>query len=348
MCIRDRVSVGFEIGNSVTEINGTSTVKDLDKMFELVYGYATDLQPDEKAYKAQIDALIGILRDREKSPEFMFQQRLGKARACNNPLYERIPSVAMLESANYDQMLALMKKAMSNAADYTFVFTGNVTPEVLTPYLEKYIATLPSTGKAVAPKVISPVPSITGIVNDKFDVPMATPSTQVFVTLDDNNLKYSIKDATMVEAIGDVLDIRFTETLREEEGGTYSPQVFSGYNPWTNYWSLNYWFQTNSDVQNKLIARANAETEKLLNQGADAAAFAKVKEAMVKQYEINVRTNKYWANNLMSYLRGVDNLTDHKAAIDGMTLDGLNKFMKTLYNGKNRLNFVMTGVPMAK
>lgn len=343
-----KVKLGYNMGNSINSLVGNSTVKDIEKMMELVYLSFTALQPDEEAFKAQMDAYAAILAEQEKNPNFIFQSRLAKARACGSALYNAMPSSAMLAAANDKAIVDIICRSLKNAADYTFVFTGNITADALKPLLEKYIANLPSTGKSVAEPVVTPLPVIIGIIDDKFEVPMETPSTQVFTTFDDNNLQYSIENSIKIDAIGDILDIIYTETLREEEGGTYSPQAFGSFNPWSNYWSVNYWFQTNADIQDKLINRANDEFMKLLNNGTDAEKFNKVKEAMLKQYDINIRTNKYWDSNLVSYLRGIDNISTHKTAIKGMTLENLNTFMKSLYNGKNRLNFVMTGVPMTK
>lgn len=343
-----KVNVDYNIGNTVTEVSGNSTVKDLKNLFELTYLTFTDIQPDNDAYAAQRDAVISILKNQANNPQFVFANRMSMARACQNPLFCQSVTAETVEKADYAKMLDMMKKSMANAADYTFVFVGNVDADSIKPMLEQYIAVLPSTGKAEKAPVVTPWPQITGQVNDTFDFPMHEPSTQVFQTIDDNNINYSVENEVMVSAIGDILDIIFTDTLREEEGGTYSPQAFSMFNPWNGYWSINYWFQTNSTVQQKLIDRANTEMMNLLNDGAKAESFNKVKEAMIKQYENQIRTNEYWMSNLKNYLRGVDNITNNEAAIKGMTLEGLNKFMKTLYNGKNRLNFVMTGVPEKK
>ncbi len=76
--------------------------------------------------------------------------------------------------------------------------------------------------------------------------------------------------------------------------------------------------------------------------------FNKVKQAMVKQYEINARTNNYWNNALISYILGHDVISGRKEAINSMTLSGLNAFMKKLDINKNKLEFVMTGVPVKK
>lgn len=339
-----KIALSFNIGNTVTTLDGKTTVKDLPYLMEQIYLAFTDIQPDLEAYNTQKNSLISMLKTQENNPQFIFGQRLSKARACGQPLFDNYPSIQRMENANYDAMMDILKNQMKNAADYTFVFTGNITAEQLKPMLEQYIASLPSTGKAEIPATISPIPVIKGEVNDLFDIQMEIPSTQVWVTIDDNNIPFNCSNSAMIQAIADILDIVFTETLREEEGGTYSPQAFSQFNQYTGYWSINYWFQTNSDIQQKLIDRANTELINLLNNGAKHEHFSKVKEAMMKQYEINVRTNKYWDSNLTTYILGYDTITDEKAAIEGMTLEGLNTFMKNLYNGKNRLNFVMTGV----
>lgn len=347
-CAGKKLSLKYDIGNAVTQLKGQTTVKDLPTLMELVYLYFTSIEPDNEAYQANISSFEGILKSQENNPQFIFQNRLALARANGNELFANNISSEILKNANYEKTLKLVKSSLANAADYTFIFTGNVNIETLKPLLEQYIASLPSTKKASPVQTVTPIPVINGEVNDIFDVPMEVPQTYVFVTIDDNNVPYSIENSVKTDAIGDLLDIVYTATLREEEGGTYSPQAFSGINPWTGYWSVNYLFMTNSDMQEKLIKRASDELINLLGKGANEADFNKVKEAMVKQYEINVRTNKYWDNGLMNYLRGVDAITNHKAAIDNMTFSELNAFMNKLYNGKNRLNFIMTGVPTTK
>lgn len=338
-----KADIKFSFGNTVTNIEGATTVKDLPVAAEMLYLTMTSLQPDTAAVRAMLEQSISIIREQEKSPQFIFSQRLNAAQACNSELYNAFPSVKMLESCNYQKSLDLARNAMSNAADYTFLFTGNVNLDSIRPLITKYIASLPSKGKADKVKVVTPRPRITGQVNDHFDIKMATPSTQVYYA-GNGERKFNMADARMMTAAGDILDNTYTETLREEEGGTYSPQGFGNLNPYTGLWTLGYWFQTNADVQQKLIDRANAEMSKLLKEGAKPEAFNKVKQAMMKQYEIQVRTNKYWSENLSDYFRGYDMLTDGKSSIENMTLEGLNAFMRGLDPTANRLSFIMTGV----
>ncbi len=151
-----------------------------------------------------------------------------------------------------------------------------------------------------------------------------------------------------VDAIGEILSMIFTETLREEEGGSYSPYAYSYFNPVNNMWQLIYVVQTNADIQQKMIDRAYAETVKLLKEGANAEKFNRVKEAALNQYDNKVRTNAYWDGSLVSLLRGYNTITGYREAIQNMTLEDFNAFMKTLWDGKDRIQVVMSGVPEAK
>ena len=66
---------------------------------------------------------------------------------------------------------------------------------------------------------------------------------------------------------------------------------------------------------------------------------------MLSQYENGIRTNAYWHNNIRLHeLLGKDLITDHKAAIENLTLEEFNQFMRNLYDGNNRIQINMHGV----
>ena len=53
---------------------------------------------------------------------------------------------------------------------------------------------------------------------------MKDPKTSVRVVIK-NDMKYSLKNALLMRAFGDVLQLRYTESLREKEGGTYGADL---------------------------------------------------------------------------------------------------------------------------
>lgn len=339
-----KINLGLTFGSKSTLLDGNTTVKDLPSLMELVYSSFTQLGPDAEAYNVEMDKMKSLLANVEKDQQQTFGRMIRSASYNNSPMFQTL-SVELIESANYDQEMKIIKDALANPAEFTFIFTGNVNEETLKPLLEKYIASLPT--KPVDNGTVEALSSINlakGNVEDVKTLPMEVPSTMVYVNKHDSNLPYSIATSVKVGLVGEILGNIYADTLREEEGGTYSPSAFGMYNDWTDTWQLSYVFQTNDQMYEKLSKRAEEELSKLLMQGADEKNFTKVKEAALKQYDIRVRTNNYWSNNLFRYVMGIDGITGHREAIADLTLADFNEFMKQLAGSKNEIRVVLQGV----
>ncbi|MDE6294581.1 MAG: insulinase family protein, partial [Muribaculaceae bacterium] len=333
-----KVGLGFDINMSTTSFNGSSTVKDLPTLFELIYCAFTDLNPDKEYYTNMIERVSSILANQESNPQFIFSKELSKMRWNDSPMMEQ-PGMKMIESADYDKMFGMIKDALKNAADYTFIFTGNVDADTLKPLLEKYIANLPSTEVKTEMPIINNITITTGDITKEMPVNMQNPAVYVFGAID-GDIEYNLYNDMRIKLIADVLDIIYINTLREEEGGTYGAQCASQIVPFSNQWMIYYIFQTGMDMKDRLINRANVELARLLKEGTDAETFNKVKGAALAQFDINVRTNEYWDNTLVSMQRGYDMYTGYKEMLSSLTLEEFNKYMSTLYNGQNKLLLV--------
>ena len=337
-----KVGLTFEINNFTNSFNGASTIKDLPTLMELLYLSFTDVRPAEETFKARIDAARPMIANQDKNPAKIFQDKRVQTQYGNNPMMNNI-TLATLDEISYPEMINMIKKATANAANFTFIFTGNVDINTLKPLLEQYVASLPGK-KADKVNTITSLKQVDGQVKTEWEQPMETPGTTVFNIFSGNNLEYNIDNIVKLELVGDVLSNIYTTTLREEEGGTYGADVVGQMNPNYGTWNLIYAFQTNREQQESLQARAYKELLELLQNGANAEDFNKVREAALKQYEIQSRTNMYWDNNILSICRGWNVLTGHRQAIENLTLTEFNNFMKNLYNGENRIQVVMVGV----
>lgn len=340
------VGISFQMGKAIDNIYGQSTVKDLETMLQLNYLYFTDIRPDAETYNATIEQYRAMLKNAEKNPNTIFMDNVYKTWYNNNPIYTQL-KYADLDAANYETMLNVAKKHLDNAADYTFTFVGNVDIDALRPLVEQYIATLPANKKKHDKLVYTGSQAKGQIVND-FKQEMETPSVQVFNVYSDNNIAYSIENEVKLSLLSDVLDIVYTNTLREEEGGTYSPATQAMINPFNNEWTVLYMFVTGDDSKEKLCKRAHEEFLKLLAEGTNEENFNKVKDAALNQYQINSKSNSYWQEAIYQNEMGQDVATNHEAAIKNLTLEEFNAFIKNLYNGNNRMQVIMNGVQVKK
>ncbi len=250
----------------------------------------------------------------------------------------------VLKKADYPRMLQLYKESVANPADFTLLFTGNVEIDSLKPLLEQYIASL-SSSKKEARKVVAPVNTAGGEVIDNFTAQMTAPADWLYGFYSGTNVPNTIQNQVKASLVGDIVKILYTETLREKEGGVYSPMVYSSYDINNDKWNLVYFLQTNEEQSAKMLQFADDIFVNLLKEGATADQFNRVKGAMLSQYENSVRTNSYWHNNIRLYeLLGKDLITEHRSAIENLTLEDFNAFMRTLYDGSNRIQVNMHGV----
>lgn len=330
-----QVSLGYDFGNYTDSFNGMSTVKDLQTLMELIYASFTDLNPDKAQFDNDIQRVKGIIAGMEKNPAYQFQKNLSETIYGNNPM-EQTASLALLEKADYDKTFGIIKNSLKNAADFTFIFTGNIDIEAFKTLCNQYLATLPSTGKHTVSPVKTPIDLVSGKVDKTFTMPMETPA--VFVSgIISGDCENTLENFVQTRLIGDVLDIIYTKTLREEEGGTYGASTYCTLNTPKNQWMLQYVFQTGPADKEKLVKRANEELLNLLKNGATAEDFNKVKEAAIQQLTINMNKNQFWSNNLNSLERGFNFVSGRMEFLQSLTLEAFNKYMSNLYNGQNSI-----------
>lgn len=338
------VGLGFSMGNTVNEFVGSSSVKDLPTLMEMVYAAFTAVSPDPVTYAAYKEQAISMQKNSESDPNEVFKKHMAAARFGNNPMFAPL-DVATIEKADYNEMLKMYHQAVANAAEYTFVFVGNIDEKTFKPLMEEYIASLPAKKvKKGNVKTLSSISLAQGDIVDSFKQPMSSPATTVVNLFNGSNIPFSVKNELLLSLLGDVLQIKLTESLREEMGGTYSPGAGAQLNPYTGQWTVIYQFVTNSDILNKMVERADKEFKELTEKGASDKDFNKVKEAKIKQLEIGERTNGYWMNAITSNLNGFDFSKNRMETLKGLTLAELNAWMKNLYDGKNKIRVIMEGV----
>lgn len=334
------VSLDFTMGSYTELLNGSSTVKDLPTFMELLYTTFTNINPDQELYDITVNNSLNQMKQIQNNPRYIFQVLNSKATYGDNPMMAMSP-IDILEKADYLKALDIYKNSVSNAAEYTFMFTGNVDLPTLRPLLEQYVATLPVARRKKL-QTLSNVSPVSGKVN-VFETSEGAEIPNVFVkdTWSGNNLDFNAANDINLTITYEILNMIYTETLREEEGGTYGAGVWGSINPNDHRWEINTYYQTNADQYKTLVERSETELMKLLNEGADADKFNRVKGNLLKQYEENIRSNNYWLGNMFYKERGFDNFTGYQQTLQNLTLEQFNAWLKNLYSGENEIEVIL-------
>ena len=344
-----KVSVRPSIGMMSEGLSGASTPKDIETFMQLLYLSFTSIRQDNEAFQSYVGKMKAQLENLESQPMVAFSDTLQSVLYNNNPYAQRL-DVKMLSKVNYEKTLQLIRERFANAADFTFVFVGNVDLAILKPLAETYIASLPSNKTQKENWKSTGMIPVKGNVVKHFDKEMQTPKATVY-TIMSGKVDYNLENVILASMTKQVFDMVFTRTIREEEGGTYGVGVSMSVSFYPqDYFSFLFGFDTDVALKEKLLKRAHLEIGNVIEKGVVAADFSKIIEFMQKNYTQNLRENNYWLGNISNrFLIGKDMHTEYQAILKSMTTDKLNKFIKATLTQGNQVEVIMSGkAPAAK
>jgi zinc protease len=78
-------------------------------------------------------------------------------------------------------------------------------------------------------------------------------------------------------------------------------------------------------------------------QEVDADQLQKVKDYMLKQADIDAKTNSYWINTITTFKEyGLDMFTDYKKTVEALTVESVRDFLNELLKSGNHIEVIMT------
>ncbi len=340
-----QVSVSPFIGNFEEGVNASTTPKEFETMMQLMYLYFTAQRTDEDAFKSWQNKTRTRLQNQEAQPMSAFQDTLSAVIYSGNPLMMPMKA-ADVDKVDYNRIMQIAKERFANAADFTFIITGAFDEETMLPLVAQYIGGLPSKGKAEKAKSIG-MTFAEGELEKEFSKKMEVPMA-VVLYVESAKGTFNLKNDLALDIAQQILNIIYTEEIREKEGGTYGVSTGGGYNysylPDTQSY-LQIVYQTSPED----YARLNKRIEELLadfaQNGPSDENIAKVKDYIVKKHQENLRENRFWSSTLKDYMKyGVDYYTDYESVLESITADDIRKAISDMLDEKNQTRIIMYGV----
>ena len=310
------------------QISGNTTPKDLNTLMELTYMMFTGLNLTEDEFAAMQNMYAGYLQNQEADPQYQFQKNLMTA-LYSNPRYQTL-TVDIVKAANRQQILDIAKQMTANAADYTFVFVGNVDLNTLKPLVEQYIATIPGDAKA-ATKTVKADEALAvgkGTKTDVFTYKMQTPQTYAGIVAF-GDAPYTDKNQKLASIAGQILSARLIETIREKEGAVYSIWAQGNMSRIsTEPITIQSVFPMKPELKEKVLGMIKNEFVDM-ESNISEVEFNKVKEFMVKSQTEALEKNGSWLGGLVGFqLNNVDTFNKAIETINAITVADVQNFMK--------------------
>ena len=311
-------------------INGTSSVKDMKTMFELAHLYFTSPRRDTTAFNEFISRNRSFLTNRNASPKVDYNDSIRAILYGHHPRMEPVVQ-STLDHVSYDRIMQIYQERFSDASNFKAVIIGNYDEDELRQLLCQYLATLPSTGKHEQTNYNN-IPQVVGGQSvHKFSKKMAIPlaNVSIYYTAD---VPFTAQSDLELDFLKRCLSIAYTDSVREEKGGTYGVSVdFELAKDDKPNATFKISYNADPDRYDELNPMIYQQLRNIAENGPLESSMDKVKLYLTKQYAQMAITNDYWSYIIWHELDDdVDFDRDYCKMVENMTARDVQRMAKQL------------------
>ena len=337
-----QVGTSFSINSTIHSLSANSTPKDLETMMQLVYLSFTNLNKDENAFNNIRGLLATQLKNIGLNSSVVFQDSTMSTIYGHNPLF-MVPTAEQLEKVNIDRVIQIARELYSNAANFNFVFAGNFDEAQLREYIEQYIASLPSKGTAdLKGKEIRTF--VNGELTNRFTKKMENPQAEATEIWRSKALKYNPQNNVLADISGKMLEMIYEREIRERMSAAYHAGAESDVDTdnGVSYITIQGSAQLNPEKAEAALPEFKKGMDAMLKAPSEED-LNKVKQAMLKQADIDAATNRYWLGVIARYNRyGIDTHSNYKTLVEQTTTKQISNFLKkVIVKSKNHATIFM-------
>ncbi|HEX7585700.1 MAG TPA: insulinase family protein [Prolixibacteraceae bacterium] len=330
------VSLSPNLSDLREGFSGSSSVKDAESLFQLIYMYFVGQRTDQSAFNSFITRTAGILENKKTSPEAAFQDTLLVVSSSYSPR-KRPMTTELLKEADLSRITEINHERFSDASNFKFFFVGKIDKEALKKLVVKYLASIPSTHKNENwkdPGIKEP----SGIIDKTVYKGQDAKSMQYLVFHGD--FDYNRRNLLLISAVGKILTTRLLEVIREDKSSVYyidaSPSVEKYPEP---KYDMFIYYGADPAKLSELKEAVFAQIKDIATNGPTAADLQKAKEKLLRERETNLRENKYWlsvlSNTYFNYDADFSHFADYESIVNSFSADDIKAAAKKWFDFGN-------------
>ena len=294
-------------------LQGNCTPQDFETFMQLLYLTMTEPRISKDDFEVLKQNMKIRYKNRSLSPEATFYDTLSVTMASHHPR-SRPFTEDRVDEINMEKAVQIFKQRFANAADFTFVFVGNIDPVKHKDLIEKYIGGLPTQGPKENWKDVG-IRTPKGVVT-KTVKKGKEPKAMVSIAFP-SSLEWSGQSRTTLKMACEVLAIKLRENLRESQGGVYGVSCSPNMTRYPNDHTIIYVrFGCSPDNVEKLVAAVFEEIVKIKMNGPEETDLNKVRETNIRSLETDAKENRYWLGVATSALMHQDQMSSVDAKVE--------------------------------
>lgn len=332
------VGVSPYISGTTQGFSGSCVPKDLETMLQLVDLYYEAPRKDRESFDRNIETLKTQVRMAAANPQAKFMRDFYGMAYDHNPRLVVMPTEQDVDGIDYERVYQIYGERFADASDQIFVFVGNVSDENIQT-IANYLNLLPTNGKQKNEPKLDKSPKLAKGVNhsltlagtDKQGMVLVMGETQGFAGKDD------LRERIAVTALGEALQIRTTEVIREKMGETYSPYSTASYDiDFDGSVSWMFFLQCAPENCESVEKAAIDLIKECIKKGCDRETLHKVKLQMIKERETQMQENGFWMGQILGSYQFKENrdanITDYEAMVNSLTTHDMKRLAKRYFD----------------
>jgi zinc protease len=335
------VNVGPSISQLSEGFGGNASPQDIETLFQLVYLYGTSPRKDSTAFASLITRYKAMLQNRSVSPEAAFADT-NQVTLTNYHFRARPITIGLINEINLDKAISFYKNRFADFSDFIFFFIGNFKVDSIKPLVEQYLAVLPSLNRNEMWKDIGVEPP-KGVISKQVKKGIE-PKSSINITFT-GPFEWSQQNRYDFNSMLEALNIKLREVLREDKGGTYgvgvsgSPVLY----PRQEYQISIRWGCDPKRVD-ELVNAALQQIDSAKLKPFDPVYIEKVRETQRRGYEVNLKQNGFWLNNLRSYYMNNEDpemILNYPKLVENLTAGAIQAAVKKYFDMNNYVKVVL-------
>ncbi|MDX9801403.1 MAG: insulinase family protein [Spirochaetia bacterium] len=286
------VNVSPYIGETSEGFSGSSSLTDLETLFQMVYLFFTSAEKERDSFDSYLSRLGIYLQNQEADPNVIFGRTLRKILTSGHPRGRPFDS-SVISEIDIDKAYSVFSNRFSSPGDFTWIFTGSAGPDVIIPFAEKYLAfTIPDKSSADErwkdTGIRLPEEKVEKTIymgkEEKADVAL------VF----SGDFNWSRENLVLLTALTEAADVRLREVIREDEGGTYSINVYPSVDKYpVSQYQITVYFACSPQRSDELKALAFRELHSIAEEVPEGT-LQKFKNSSKLEYRKQIKENSFW------------------------------------------------------
>ena len=336
-----QASASPRINDKSEGIRGNCVVKDFETMLQLTYLCFTSLRKDDDAFASYIERTKQSLKNEELSPFTALQDTIASTLYNNNIRAKRIKEEDV-DKLNYERMIQIYNERFADGDDFEFFFVGDINIDEAIPLFEKYLGSLPTLPGAEQAKPIDKLMA-KGQKKNVFEKELETPNAIVLFVYH-TPMKYNPRNNMLISMLQQLMQMHYTESVREDEGGAYGVPVQGGVQDYPEEVArFIVQLPTAPEKRERMTQLVYEGIDKMCQDGPNADDFVKVKEYMHRKHAEDLKDNDYWMSQMLLKARyNQDAVSDYDNMVDAITAKDIQDFAKQIFRSGNIIEVGMT------